>query len=362
MATDRLQGEKWLVPERRENQPMTFSFEFVYHGKIYNPNAWVGTGTPPSDTRAVWGKKITNGDKAGTFSVTGTPQENRIRERSVGFPELDTNNLRKKIIGLLTSDAGSFADNSLMEKYPHKWKEEGGGVVKFNLEIDGNKYICIARMTARSEVPALAERNFIAYRALLIPEKDWSPAIIATLADNLTAEPPVGEQTVGADVNLQPKELQTNCLDQPLSPGWFSKDVAYSIAFLLSGQNVSAEDPCSIKEYLQKLFYVFICLPSQISKKESFGAGLLCSDGQVKIAQAHQTKDNQNMARKRDLESGSSTKGKWNKSPHQQARAYVDLLGTKIVNCKTPREVMIVVDSLKAEFVETVKAIREDVS
>ena len=176
-------------------------------------------------------------------------------------------------------------DLTITEDYP--WKGEGGEIVKKLVQLkDGNQWVvCAQRMVFREG--GSKGRPYYEVHTIAIPAQEWSVAVIPQLTNILEAR-----GATERNASMPPIELQTDLLDVPLPHNWLDVYVKDLITNVVSGKSVVLEDRGMTEaNFLQKLFYCLICLPENLSRQISFGAGLSSlKEGEVRIAQVNKTR------------------------------------------------------------------------
>ncbi|MFH1012789.1 MAG: hypothetical protein V1760_03525, partial [Candidatus Peregrinibacteria bacterium] len=222
---------------------------------------------------------------------------------------------------------------SYQSQYP--WMEEGGEIIKKIIRRGDREYVICARRMLRSENGERQPgRNYTEMHATVIPAEDWSVAIVPQLADILEAK-----GVTEISTSLPPIELKTDVLDQPLPENWLDNYVKELIANAVSGKPIALQDwDVSERKFLQKLFYCLICLPENLARQSSFGAGLAgCKEGEVRIAQT--------MSALGLRKIGGQWKGNTEEDVITGQRYLTALIGA-IRNCTTPRHVMAAVQNI----------------
>jgi hypothetical protein len=230
----------------------------------------------------------------------------------------------------------SLSISGIPENYP--WNE-GGPIVKKIFEVDGKQYVVCAREMWRSENgEGVQGRMYTEMHEIAIPAEEWSVAVIPQLSKNLEAKG-VTEQN-GAMPSV---ELKTDILDQPLSKNWLDDYTKDMIANIVSGKPITLQDwGVSQGDFLRKLFYASICLPENLARQMSFGAGLNDMDeGQVRVAHTMKAKGLRKIG------------GRWkgnNEVDVTFGQRYLTALISVLGNCQTPREVMAAVQNIPQDI------------
>lgn len=220
-----------------------------------------------------------------------------------------------------------------LDDYP--WKDEGGEIVKRLIEKTGIQYVIIARRMLRSEAGEEKRgRMYTEMHGIVIPAEQWSVAVVPQISNVLEAKG-VTEKNFSMPVI----GFKTNILDKSLPNDWFDDYAKELIANVVSGNPLTIQDwDVREEDFLQKLFYCLICLPENIARQISFGAGLANSkEGEVRIAQ---TKTAQGLRK---------INGQWEGTiPIDVAfgQKYLMSLIQAIDNCTTPRQVMKTVNDI----------------
>ena len=121
---------------------------------------------------------------------------------------------------------------------------------------------------------------------------------------------------------------------------------------IVTGYSVCSEETESTaKEYLQRLFHALICLPESVSRHVSFGAAMWESEG-VRINQIQRMPTGRIISKDR-------ASGKWrfpNRNLGDYAQNYVQVIGMLTQECRTPRDVLRVIQSLPQKVVQSVES------
>lgn len=218
------------------------------------------------------------------------------------------------------------------EKYP--WKDKGGEIVKKLIETNGKQYVVIAKKMLRSESgEGVNGRMYTEMHEIVMPVEEWSVAVVPQISDVLDARG-VTEKNYA----MPPIELNTNILDEPLPPNWLdgARDLIRNI---VSGKPIILQDWGSQKTFLTKLFYCLICLPENIARQVSFGAGFAeANEGEVRITQAMQA-----MGGRRKIGEN------WKDVPQEDivfGDRYLTELTMALKDCNTPRDIMRAVQNI----------------
>lgn len=228
-----------------------------------------------------------------------------------------------------------------IEGYP--WREEGGEIIKRLIEKNGIQYVVVARQMLRPEdgENRAHERRYTEMHQLVIPAKEWSIAVVPQLADILKAK-----GVTKIDNAMPVIELRTDILDRSLPEGWLDSYVKELILNAVSGKPIALQDwDVKEKDFLQKLFYCFICLPENIARQISFGAGLGLADSQDSKVRIAQTKRARRSLRK--------IGGEWRGTVPEDAtfgQRYLMAVVQATGNCTTPRQVMRAISNIPQDI------------
>ncbi|MFC1721454.1 hypothetical protein ACFL0Z_00905 [Patescibacteria group bacterium] len=234
-----------------------------------------------------------------------------------------------------------FPYKSSRHEDEYAWPGEGE-IIKKMIDVGGLKFMVCARKETLSEGgKGVQDRGYNEMDALLIPQKDWSVAVIPQLADLLQVKALSGKQQ-----ELPAVEIDTGVLDKPLDPEWFDQDVKDIVGNIVSGQSINVQERTSQKEFLDRLFRAMICLPEHIAQRVSFGAGLHGMEGNaVRVAQ-----NQMSFAPIKRI--GNKWTGDGLTSENQQwGQQYLDAITPLIADCKTPREIMRAIKDLPPEII-----------
>jgi len=230
-----------------------------------------------------------------------------------------------------------FENPDIDPKYP--WKDEGGEIVKRLIELNGRQYVVVARRMLRSENgEGNPGRLYVEMHEIVIPTEEWSVAVVPQLADILEAK---GVTTTNNSMPVI--ELKTDTLDQPLPEGWFDNYIKEVISNVVSGKPIALQDwNVKEKDFLRKLFHTLTCLPENIARQISFGAGLAGSkENEVRIAHTKIARGLRKIG------------GQWKgTAPEDVAfgQRYLMALVQVIGNCTTPRQVIKAVNNIPLDM------------
>ncbi|MBI4234750.1 hypothetical protein HY604_00425 [Candidatus Peregrinibacteria bacterium] len=229
------------------------------------------------------------------------------------------------------------------ESYPWSGKDEGQ-TIKTTKVIDGKPYIVCARYRLRPEGGENATgRRYGQMHVIAIPAEQWSIAAIPQLDQILKAKPQTER-----DFSMGTVNIDSTSLDKRLPDGWFSDSVKEIISRIITGKSTSIQDwNMKIGTALDQFYYCLLCLPENISRRISFGAGLKNMQGGVSLGHGMSS-----------MTTIRKVAGTWRGEEgvdFSLSKRYLEELEKVIPNCKTPRDVLKAIKNLPAELTASVE-------
>lgn len=238
-----------------------------------------------------------------------------------------------------------FLDNHDIDNYnKYPWSEEGGEIIKTTKEIDGKSYVICARYRRISESGEnKQDRLFGQMHVIAIPAEEWSIAVIPQLNSILNAKP----QTA-TDSSMDKIKIDNKKMDEKLPEAWFDESVKELILRILTGKSIGLQSwDTKIGETLNKFYFCLLCLPENVSKRISFGAGLRNLKGSVRLGHG--------MAATTPLR---KIGGEWKGGESMDfslGKRYLGELERILPACQTPRDVLKAVKDLPLELKNSVE-------
>ena len=209
-------------------------------------------------------------------------------------------------------------------QYP--WKDEVGGISRFTTLLNGIPYVICAKAGYRNEDGEGSSygRKYTEGKLIAIPATQWSVSLIPQLAELLKIEPTIsGEpQILGMEI------VTTEKLDEPLPDGWLDESIKELMIHTIAGAPFGLQDwNISESDFLNRIFYVLICLPESISRQVSFGTGLYKATDDLRITHGMSA-----------LTKPRKIAGNWiddDEKRHQLGKEYIEYLLPKLSEAKT---------------------------